>query len=95
MSSPNPLRQLITVVMNILILVAVLLVVRIVIEFWGALAAQAWADAIITITDYLVVPFGVEPIKTPYGGVFDVDAALTVGALLLAEWALAIGRNRA
>ena len=95
MSAAKPLRQMISIAMNVLILVAVMLAIRIVIEFWGTLAAQSWAQALLTITDYLVIPFGVESIKTPYGGVFDVDAALTVGTLLLAEWALAVGRNRA
>jgi len=95
LSAAKPLRQIITVVMNLLILVAIMLVVRIVLEFWGALAAQTWAEAILRITDYLVIPFGVAPIKTPYGGFFDVDAALTVGTLLVTEWVLTVGRSRA
>ncbi len=95
MSTARPVRQIVTVAMNILILVAVLLVVRIVVLFFGALAARSLGEALVAITDYLVIPFGVEAIKTPYGGVFDIDAALTVGTLIVAEWALSVARNRA
>ena len=42
----------------------------------------------------LVIPFGVEAIKTPYGGIFDVDAAIMVALLILVEWVLSILRNR-
>jgi hypothetical protein len=80
--------------MNILIIVAVLDTARIVILFFGAIAAQSWAQAIISVTDFLVIPFGVAAIKTPYGGVFDVDAAITIAVLILVEWGLSIARNR-
>lgn len=95
MSAAKPVRQLVTVVMNILILVAVVLVARVVVLFFGTLAAQGWAEALIAVTNYLVIPFGVADIKTPYGGVLDVDAALTVATLVVAEWALSVARNRA
>jgi hypothetical protein len=81
--------------MNILIFVAVLLVIRVVILFFGTLAALAFSEVLVTLTHYLVIPFGIEAIKTPYGGVFDVDAALTIGTLIVAEWALSVARNRA
>jgi uncharacterized protein YggT (Ycf19 family) len=90
----RPIRSLITVVMNVLIIVAVLVTARIVILFFGALSSQAWAEAIVRVTDFLVIPFGVEAIKTPYGGVFDIDAALMVALLILVEWVLSIARNR-
>ena len=93
--SSRPMRSLISVVMNVLVVVAVLLTIRIVVVFFGALASQAWAGPIITITDYLTIPFGVEAFKTPYGGVFDADAAITIGVLLLAEWVLSLMRHRA
>lgn len=95
MSAARPVRQIITVVMNILIFLAILLVVRVVVLFFGALASQSLGEALVTVTNYLVIPFGIEPIKTPYGGVFDVDAALTIGTLIVAEWALSVSRNRA
>jgi hypothetical protein len=95
LSDARPLRQIITVMMNLLIIVAVLLVVRIVVEFFGTLSATTWADPIIALTSFLVIPFGLEPVKTPFGGVFDIDAALTIGIVLIAEWALSVARNRA
>lgn len=95
MSASKPLRQIITVFMNLLILLAVILVIRVVVMFFGTLAGQGWAEAFITVTNYLVIPFGIEEVKTPYGGVLDVDAALTVGTLIVAEWALSVARNRA
>jgi hypothetical protein len=85
----------VTIIMNVLIFVAVLLVIRIVVLFFGALAAHSLSQALITVTEYLVIPFGIEAIKTPYGGVFDVNAALTVATLIVAEWALSVARNRA
>jgi hypothetical protein len=81
--------------MNILIFGAVLLVARVVLLFFGTLAALSVSELLVTLTDYLVIPFGIEPIKTPYGGVFDVDAALTIGTLIVAEWGLSVARNRA
>jgi uncharacterized protein YggT (Ycf19 family) len=81
--------------MNVLIIVAVLVTARIVVLFFGALSSQAWGEAIVRITDFLIIPFGVEAIKTPYGGVFDVDAAIMVAVLILVEWGLSIARNRA
>jgi uncharacterized membrane protein YccF (DUF307 family) len=94
MSGSRSIRSIITILMNLLIVVAVLDTIRIVVEFFGALASQTWGLAAIRVTDLAVVPFGVEAIKTPYGGAFDVDAALTVGALLLAEWVLSALRGR-
>lgn len=89
----RPVRTLLTIVMDLLFVVAVILVVRIVVEFFGVLTAQAWAKAVVNATNILVAPFGIEPIPTPYGGVFDVNAALTVLLLLAIEWALGVARR--
>ena len=94
MTEARPVRSFITVLMNILIIVAVLVTARIVVLFFGALSAQTWGEALIRITDFLVIPFGVEAINTPYGGVFDVDAAIMVAVLILVEWGLSVARNR-
>ena len=93
--SSKPIRSFITVLMNILVVVAVLLTIRIVIVFFGAIASQEWAQTIVSLTDYLSIPFGVEQFKTPYGGFFDADAAITIGVLLLVEWVLSVMRSRA
>lgn len=81
--------------MNLLIVLAVLVTASIVVAFFGALAARSWGEAIIRIADLVTIPFGIELLKTPYGGVFDADGALTVGLMLLAEWALSVMRSRA
>ncbi len=93
--SGKPAHSLFTILMNIIVLLAVALAVKVVLAFFGTLAAQEWAAAIIEITDIITPPFGVDAITTPYGGVFDVNAGLTVGGLLLLEWGLSAARDRA
>jgi uncharacterized protein YggT (Ycf19 family) len=93
--SSNPARTLITIVMDILVVIAIALTVRLVVLFFGQLAAQGWAQTVIALTKPLVIPFGVSAIKTPYGGVFDVNAALTVVVVLGIEWLLSGVRARA
>ncbi len=90
----KPLRTVLTVLMDILIVLAIGLTASLVVQFFGTLAAQGWGEAVIALTAWLKVPFGVEPIKTPYGGVFNVDIALTIGVLVLAEWMLSMVRSR-
>lgn len=92
--STKPARSLLTIVMNVLVIVAIVLTVRLVVLFFGQLASQDWAKTFQAFTDLLVIPFGLEPIKTPYGGVFDINAALTILVLLLAEWVLSTVRGR-
>ena len=83
------------IVMDILIACAIAVTLRLGVEFFGQLAAQSWGKAIIAFTEPLVIPFGFSDIKTPYGGVFDVEAAATIGVFLIAEWVLSGIRNRA
>ena len=51
--------------------------------------------AAIALTRPLVIPFGVAAIKTPYGGGFEVNTALTIAVILLVEWVLSGIRARA
>ncbi len=95
MSGSSSLRLLLTIVMNVLFVVAIAVTGRLVVEFFGAIAATTFGDALIRVTDLLVPPFGLPVVRTPYGGVFDVDAAVTVVLLLLFEWALSVARSRA
>lgn len=88
------LRTILTIVMDILIAVAIALTVRIVVLFFGQIAIQPWARSVIHFTQLLVIPFGMPPVKTPYHGVFDVNAALTIIALLAVEWVLSVVRAR-
>jgi uncharacterized membrane protein (DUF2068 family) len=94
-SQSKPLRTVLTIVMDVLVAVAIALTVRLVIEFFGQLASQSWAEAIIALTNPLVLPLGVDDIKTPYGGVFDVEAAISIVVYLVAEWLLSVVRSRA
>ena len=89
----NP-GSFLTVIMDVFVVLAVAESIRVVVRFFGALASQGWGGLIVMLTDYITVPFGIAAIKTPYGGVFDADAALTVGLLLLIEWVLSIVRSR-
>lgn len=80
--------------MNVLILVAILLTVRLVVMFFGQIASLEWTKTYVSVTNLLVIPFGIEAIKTPYGGVFDANAALTILLLLVVEWVLSLARGR-
>lgn len=91
----SPGRTFITVLMDVLVVAAIAETVRLVVMFFGQLSSQGWGQAVIAITDLITLPLGFEAIKTPYGGVFDVNAALTIVALLLAEWVLSVLRSRA
>lgn len=95
MQSRNPVRALLTIIMDVLVLVAIVDVARLIVVFFGELAKLGWAQAIIAFTDYLVIPFGVRPIPTPYGGNFEVNVALTIVGLMLVEWVLSIARSQA
>jgi len=93
--SSKPARTIITIIMDILVVLAIALTVRLVVVFFGQLSAQGWAQSVIALTTPLVIPFGVDAIKTPYGGYFDVNAALTIVVLLGVEWVLSGIRARA
>ena len=84
----------ITFVMNALLVLAVLLLLRFVVEFFGALAASDAGRVLVALTDVLHVPLGLTAPRTPYGGVFDSDAAVTILLLLFVEWLLSVVRAR-
>jgi len=81
--------------MNLLVVLAVAMTIRLVVLFFGQLSAQGWSEAIVALTDPITIPAGLEGIKTPYGGVFDIEAAATVVLLLVGEWVLSVFRSRA
>lgn len=91
----RPVRTFLLVIMDIVFALAVVLVLRLVVEFFGALSAQAWARTLLRITAPAVIRFGVKGVTTPYGGAFDVGVALTVLVLLGVEWALGVARRSA
>lgn len=87
-------RTILTILMDVLIALAIALAMRLVVSFFGTLAAKDWGEMVLAITKPLTIPFGIEAFKTPYGGVFDVDVALTIGVLVVGEWMLGIARDR-
>jgi len=93
--SSKPARTIISIFLNLLIVVAIVLTARLVVEFFGQLAAQQWGKALVALSQPLLIPFGLEGIKTPYGGVFDVNAAMMIVLVLAAEWLLSGIRSRA
>jgi hypothetical protein len=88
-------RLVLTIVIDALIILAVALAIQLVIVFTHEIASQEWARAYVAFTKQLVIPFGARTIKTPYGGVFDVNCALTIVVALIAEWGLSAVRDRA
>lgn len=95
MSKSKPVRTILTIVMDVLVAVAIAEAVRLVVQFFGQLSSQSWGEAIIALTNPITLSLGIEAIKTPYGGVFDVNAAFTVVIVLIAEWLLSVIRSRA
>lgn len=93
--STRPARTFLTLLMDLLIVVAVLVTGGIVVAFFGSLSAQAWGGAVLKLADVVTIPFGFESIKTPYGGYFDVDSAVMVVLLLIGEWMVSVARQRA
>lgn len=94
MTPNNTLRTVLTIIMDALVVIAMVEVFRMIVLFFGQLSSQAWAQALVTLSDPLTIPFGIEDISTQYAGVFDMNAAVSVVALLMAEWALSIVRPR-
>lgn len=89
----SPARTFVTILMDLLVFVAVVVVAHMVIVFFGQIAAQSWAKSVVALTGKLVIPVGASPIKTPYGGIFEVNAAATVLILLVVEWVLGLVRR--
>jgi len=94
-SNARPVRTVLTVVMDLLVVVAIAETVRIVVMFFGQFASQGWGKAIIALTNPITIDFGTRAITTPYGGKFDVDAAITVAVVLVIEFVLSVVRSRA
>lgn len=92
-SASRTTRTLVTVVMDIIVAVVVAIVAHLVVSFFGQLASAPWGSGLLKLTRLAVVPMGFPAIPTPYGGVFDVNAAATSLALLVIEWVLGLVRR--
>lgn len=95
MSASRTVRTVILIVMDVLVLVAVLITARVIVQFFGSVASQAWAKSLVSVTDPIVHLSITQPVKTPYGGIFDLPAVIAVIAILAAEWILGAVRERA
>jgi uncharacterized protein YggT (Ycf19 family) len=87
-------RLILTILVDAIIIIAVVLALRLLVVFSDRIHAQSWAQAIDALTAHLVIPFRMRQIQTPYGGYFDVNAALTVVLAILAEVGLSAARDR-
>jgi len=90
----DPFASALTVIINLLIILAGVMVIVTTVRFFGALSAHPAGQIIVELGSIITIPFGINLIKTPFGGVFDANTALTAGSLLLAEWVVSGLRNR-
>ena len=90
---PSAARIAVTVLMDLLVAVAVVALAHVVVSFFAVLSSSSWGVPLLRLTRYAVLPLGVAPIATPYGGRFDLDASITVLALLGIEWVLGLVRR--
>lgn len=91
----KPVRTILTIVMDLLVLLAVCLTIGVVVRFFGGLSGTEVGEQYLRFVTVITLPLGLEAFKTPYGGVFDVNATVSVGIVLLVEWALSVARRRA
>lgn len=89
----SPVRTLLTVLMDVFIVVALIALAALVIAFFGQLLAQPWGRQVYSLAGRVVIPFGIKAIATPYGGVFNVDAVVSIGLYMAIEWALGMVRG--
>lgn len=92
-SKSSPARTAVTLLMDVLVAVAVGALVHLVIAFFGVMSSASWGTSLLSLTRYVVLPLGIATIATPYAGVFDPNAAVTVVGLLGVEWALGLVRR--
>lgn len=86
-------RTAVTVLMDLFVAVAVVSLTHLVVTFFGAASSTSWGAALLRLTRYAVLPLGVPGVATPYAGMFDVNAAITVLVLLGLEWVLGLVRR--
>lgn len=94
-SASSAARTAITLLMDVLVAVAVMGLAHLVVAFFGSVSSSVWGKGLLGITGLFVLPLGIAPMPTPYAGIFDVNAAATVVALLGAEWVLGLVRRNA
>lgn len=85
--------MLLTIVIDVIFLIGVALLVRIVMSFFAPLTALPFYQPLAELTRPLVLPLGIESIRTPFRGFFDVNGAATILAILVVEYLLGTVRR--
>jgi hypothetical protein len=86
-------RLLLTVVMNVLLIAAGLLLARIVIAFFGRFDAIQWASRFMDLTAPMVPALKLGSMPSPYAGIYDFNAGAALVGVLAVEWLLALVRR--
>jgi hypothetical protein len=87
-TSHQALLRLLGIVTGILGAVMLLLLTRLVFEFFGELHRSVFYLRLHSVSGRLVVPLGLPSFDTPYRGVFDTATAATLVLLLFVEYLL-------
>lgn len=87
------IRTMMTIAIDVLFLIALALLVRLFMSFFQPLRATALYGPLVGLTDPLVLPLGIARIATPFRGFFEVNAAVTILAILVVEYLLAVVRR--
>jgi hypothetical protein len=84
----------ITALMDVVLVLAILLLLRLVTGFFQTLSVSQTGTWYLAVTSHLVPPVaGDWAVRSPYGGVFSVDTGIVIVFLLFTEWALAKARK--
>lgn len=84
------LGAIVSVLVFASIIVGVLLLARIIFLFFGDLKSVAGYDQVVKTTETFIGPLkAIEPVKTPYEGVFDIAATGALLGVMLLEFILA------
>jgi hypothetical protein len=90
-------RQTVKNLMGVLVFATVLvmlaLLTRLVFEFFGELHRVALYKQVHSVTGHFLLPVHLPAFKTPYGGVFDSLAALSLVVVVGIEYVLSILRK--
>lgn len=90
----NQTRRILTLAMDALVVVAVVVTLHVVIRYFGVLSHTSVGNAFLGVSTLVVPNLGFPNAHSLYGGVFDVNAAVTVIILLVLEWILSFIRSR-
>lgn len=90
----NPLRIFFGAMGYALLGIALALTAVIVSKFFGRLAAHPIGELLIDMSTILAIPAALPLIRTPYGGVFDLNLVITLVAVIVCEWLLSVAKGR-